>query len=140
MFFAMFYLCSAASFAFAGELKITCMEKLSGVPSEPVIYTFREETGELFSSQYMQGPLSTFIKGRLGHTIGDKGGSTSYVLHKWVKKGETLQRIVEHVPDQGSREKPWTFAEIYDFKNQTVFEAGDKKDSCYHSLYKKDAQ
>lgn len=125
-----------ANAAWAGDLQITCMEMLRGVPSEPVVYTFIEKTGELRASKYDEGPLSTFKEARLGYTTSDEGGSTSFAVHEWVKKGETLKRTVRHVPDKGSKEKLWSFVQIYDFKKQTVTKEGGTKDSCYHEHYK----
>jgi len=123
-------------FALARDLKITCMEKIQGVPSEPVVYTFHEETGELLSSSYSEGPLSSFKEVLLGHTTSDLGASTSYSSHQWIKNGEILKRSVNHIPDKGSKERPWTFVQIYDFKKQRVFDGNNKIDSCHHSLYK----
>ena len=128
--------CLVPHVALARDLKITCMEMLQGVPSEPVTYTLKEETGELLSSNYPDGPLSKFQEAPLGHTTTKLGASTSYSSHQWNKPGETLQRTVKHVPDKGSKEKPWNFVQIYDFNRQTVISGNDKADSCHHRLYK----
>ena len=134
--FATVFHCMAPNLSLAADLKMTCMEMLKGIPSEPVTYTFYEKTGELRSSNYTEGPLSTFQEAVLGHTTGDLGGSTSYVSHKWIKESETLTRTVKHVPDPGSKEKPWAFVQIYDFKRQMVLDGNNKNDSCNHRLYR----
>jgi hypothetical protein len=122
--------------AFATVLQITCMEMFRGTPSVPVVYSFNNATGELHSDKYEKGPLSTFNEAMLDHTVSEKGGSTSFSVHTWMKKGETLRRVVRWTPDKDSKEKPWSFAEIYDFKKQTVSDEKEKKDTCHHNLYK----